>query len=171
MIRVMDRDAVEQLWHFTDYSWDAYAEAIRPGGDELLVQPAPGSGWPALRDALVHICWAYVRWLSSPGHTTDEPPETVSTWDELADYRRSVRAHARAYFDSLVDDLLAAPREMIVDGKPLQYSPGDILAHTMLHERQHHGDLNTLLFQLGREIPLVEYRFSLHDRRPPNKSQ
>jgi hypothetical protein len=34
----------------------------------------------------------------------------------------------------------------------------------MLHERQHHGDLNTLLYQHGIEVPIVEYRFSLPER-------
>jgi len=36
--------------------------------------------------------------------------------------------------------------------------------HVLLHERQHHGDVNTLLYQLGIEIPIVEYRFSLPER-------
>lgn len=164
MIRTVDRKAVEQLWTFTDYSWRTYEEAVRPLGDEMLVRPAPGSGWPALRDALVHICWAYVRWLANPTRTTDEPPETPGTWAELNDYRARVRRRARDYFDSLSDDELGRVGEMVVDGRPLRYSPGEILAHTMLHERQHHGDLNTLLYQHGLEIPLVEYRFSLPDR-------
>jgi uncharacterized damage-inducible protein DinB len=164
MIRMVDREANEQLWRFTDYSWKAYEDALRPGGDELLVRPAPGSGWPALRNALVHICWAYVRWLASPAETTEQEPPEVSSWEELNEYRRRVRGHARAYFDSLTDEQLLTPREMRVDGRPLRFSPGEILAHTMLHERQHHGDLNTLLYQHGLDIPLVEYRFSLPDR-------
>ena len=53
---------------------------------------------------------------------------------------------------------------MDIDGEPILYSPGEILAHVMLHERQHHGDLNTLLYQLGVDIPIVEYRFSLPER-------
>jgi len=57
-----------------------------------------------------------------------------------------------------------APREMSIDGEPMLYSPADIFVHVLLHERQHHGDLNTLLYQLGVEIPIVEYRFSLPDR-------
>ena len=86
--------------------------------------------------------------------------EQVGTWDELDAYRLRVRGHARAYLDSLDDRSLATPREMNVDGEALVYSPADIFVHTMLHERQHHGDLNTLLYQLGVEVPLVEYRFS-----------
>jgi uncharacterized damage-inducible protein DinB len=160
----MDRAAIEELFTFTDYSWRRHEEVIRPLGDELLTRSAPGSGWPALRDALAHMVWAYVRWLADPAGTTDEPVEVVTTWDELETHRRRVRGHMRAYLDSLGDDELLTPRDMNVDGEPLVYSPADIFAHAMLHERQHHGDVNTLLYQLGVEIPIVEFRFSLPER-------
>jgi len=161
----MDRVAIEGLLTFTDYSWGEHDRVIRPLGDGKLTEPAPGSGWPALRDVLTHINWAYVRWLADAAGTTDEPVPRVTSWDELGAYRRRVRDHARAYLDSLGDDELVTPREMNVDGETLVYSPADIFAHSLLHERQHHGDLNTLLYQLGIEVPIVEYRFSLPERR------
>ena len=161
----MDRAAIEELLTFTDHAWSEYARVIRPLGDEFLTAPAPGSGWPALRDALTHINWAYVRWLADPTCTSDEPAERMRSWDELEAYRRRVLGHAREYLDSLSDVDLVTPREMNIDGEMLRYSPADIFVHAMLHERQHHGDLNTLLHQLGIEVPIVEYRFSLPDRR------
>jgi uncharacterized damage-inducible protein DinB len=161
----VDRTAIEELFTFTDHSWSVYEGLIRPLGDELLTKPAPGSGWPALRDALVHMVWAYVRWLADPAGTTDRPVERIESWDELEDYRSRVRGHDRAYLDSLDDHRLMTPREMNVDGEMLVYSPADIFAHTLLHERQHHGDVHTLLYQLGIEVPIVEYRFSLPERR------
>jgi uncharacterized damage-inducible protein DinB len=160
----MDRAAIDDLFAFTDYSWREYEAVIRPLGDDVLTQPAPGSGWPALRDALAHIVSAYVRWLADPAGTTDEPAERVDSWDDLEDYRRRLRDHARVYLDSLDDVELLTPREMNIYGETLVYSPADILVHVLLHERQHHGDLNTLLYQLGIEIPIVEYRFSLPER-------
>ena len=118
----MDRTAIEELLTFTDYSWREHEQLIRPLGDEKLTEPAPGSGWPALRDALVHINWAYIRWLADPAGTTDEPVERVTSWDELGAYRRRVRDHARVYIDSLSDDELMKPRGMNVDGETLVYS-------------------------------------------------
>ncbi len=161
----MDRVAIEELFAFTDYSWREHESVIRPLGDDVLTRPAPGSGWPALRDALSHMTWAYVRWLADPTATTDEPVEQVTTWEELEAYRHRVRGHVRAYLDTLRDEELVAPREMNVDGETLVYSPADIFAHAFLHERQHHGDVHTLLYQLGDEVPIVEYRFSLPERR------
>jgi uncharacterized damage-inducible protein DinB len=157
----VDRPAIEELFAFTDYSWREYANQLRPLGDDFLTRPAPGSGWPALRDAFVHINWAYVRWLADTAGTSDIEPERISSWDELEDYRRRVRSRFREYLDSLSDDELTTPRGMNIDGKMIQYGPADIFVHVLLHERAHHGDLNTLFFQLGKEPPMVEYRFSL----------
>jgi uncharacterized damage-inducible protein DinB len=162
----MERAAIGELFTFTEYSWREHEHVIRPHGDLALTHPAPGSGWPALRDALAHICWAYVRWLASSDRTTDAPVEDVTTWGELADYRHRVRAHARVYFDSLSDEELVTPREMDVDGEPIWYSPADIFTHVLLHERQHHGDIHTLLYQLGIDVPVIEFRFSLPERKP-----
>ena len=160
----MDRTAIDELYRFTDCGWRRYEETIRPLGDELLTRAAPASGWPALRDALAHINWAYVRWLKDPDATSDEPAEAVRTWDELDAYRSRVRDHFRASVDALDDEGLVVVRDMNVDGQTLRYSRADIFVHVLIHERQHHGDLNTLLYQLGVEPPLVEYRFSLPDR-------
>ncbi|HJU57173.1 MAG TPA: DinB family protein [Actinomycetota bacterium] len=160
----MDRTAIEELSRFADYGWRRYEEHLRPLGDEVLNRPAPGSGWPALRDALAHMNWAYVRWLADPNATTDPPVGSVETWEELDALRTRVRDHFRASVDALDDRELAVVRDMNVDGETLRYSRADIFVHVLIHERQHHGDLNTLLYQLGIEVPLVEYRFSLPDR-------
>lgn len=53
----MDRAAIEELFAFTDYSWREYERVIRPLGDKVLTEQAPGSGWPTLRDALAHMVW------------------------------------------------------------------------------------------------------------------
>jgi hypothetical protein len=47
-----------------------------------------------------HINWAYIRWLADPAGTTDEPEESVKSWDELEAFRRRVRGHSREYLDS-----------------------------------------------------------------------
>ena len=122
--RAVDRDAIESLFTFTEYSWREHERTIRPLGDDVFTKLAPGSGWPTPRDALTHINWAYVRWLADPAATTDEPVEQVEAWEELDRYRRRVRGHARAYLDSLDDRSLSAPREMNVDGETPVYSPG-----------------------------------------------
>lgn len=114
----------------------------------------------------MHIVWAYIRWLAEPGATSSIPPEWIESWEALEDYRRCVRARSREYLDSLTNIELTTPADMNVDGTTMRYSPAEIFAHVLLHERQHHGDLNTILYQLGIDVPIVEYRFSLQDRAP-----
>jgi len=147
----MDRSAIEELFAFTDYSWRRYSEAVRPLGDDALVKPVPGSGWPALRDALAHTSWGYDRWAADPSCTSNIPIEPVNSWADAETYRQRVRGRFHEYLDSLSDEQLTTPRDMNIDGAALSYAPADILALLLLHEREHHGDLNTLLYQMGVE--------------------
>lgn len=161
----MDRVAIAELSAYADWTWRQYDDTIRPLGDEALVHSVPGSGWPALRDVLVHLNWAYDRWLTDPAQTTDAPVGPLDSWEEIAAYRGGVRARFRDYLDSLSDEQLITPREMNIDGELMRYSPADILILLLLHEREHHGDLNTLLYQIGVEPPQTSYRFFLLDAR------
>ena len=161
----MDRPAIEELFAYTDYAWRQYAATIRPLGDDALVKPVPGSGWPALRDALAHLNWAYDRWLADPAGTSDIAIEPSNSWDDVEAYRQRVRGRFCQYFDSLSDEELTTSREMNIDGEMMAYSPADILTLLMLHEREHHGDINTLLYQMGVEAPQTSYRFFLLEAR------
>jgi uncharacterized damage-inducible protein DinB len=163
----MDRHAIEDLLGFTDFGWRIYVDIMRPLGDEALIKPVLGSGWPAPRNVLTHMNWAYERWLADPNSTTDAPldVEAVRSWEDVERHRRRVREHCRRYLDSLSNLELTTRRPMNVDGEMLIFSPGDIITHVLLHERQHHGDLNTLLYQMGAEPPIVEYRFYLMESR------
>ena len=96
-----------------------------------------------------------------PGWNDDEPVERVTSWDELEVNRSRIRGHTREYLDRLEDGELLASHEMNVDGETRVYSPADIFAHVFLHERQPHGDLNTLLYQHGvqpadRGVPVLD---------------
>ena len=161
----MDRVAIEELFAYTDWTWRQYSDTIRPLGAEALVKPVPGSGWPALREALAHVNWGYDRWLDDPVRTSAVDVEPVNSWDDVEAYRRRVRERFREYLDSLSDSELTAPREMNIDGEMMRYSPADILTLLLLHEREHHGDINTLLYQTGVEPPQTSYRFYLLEAR------
>jgi len=131
-----------------------------------LTRPAPGSGWPALRDCLGHIVLAYQRWCSGlPERKTLEmdrfDPGAIATWDELAGYRSSARAELQSFLDSLSDEELVKVQDFDIDGDTIRYSYAELLTHLLLHERGHHGDVNTLFYQLGLETPMLEYRFHL----------
>ena len=163
----MDRPAIEQLFAYTGYVWREYAAAIRALGGQALTTPVPGSGWPSFRDALAHLNFGYDRWLANPNGTSpgEADIQSVLTWDRLEADRKRVRDRCREYLDSLSDAELMAPREMNIDGEMLSFSPAEIFVHVLLHECGHHGDISTLLYQVGVEPPVMAYRFYLMEVR------
>jgi uncharacterized damage-inducible protein DinB len=160
----MDRTALEELFAYTDFAWARFAHAIDAnGGNELVNRAAPGSGWPTLRAALVHVVSVYDGWLNGEWalNLGERPPfkrSEVHTWDQLQEYREITRAtYQRALH---VDDAVFHEVHVIEAGYgPERMRHRDILANILLHERGHHGDLTTLLYQLGVPAPLVDYRF------------
>ncbi len=58
----MHRDAIEELYSYTDHAWDLILAELGPKGNDILVDSAPGSGWPAMRDCLGHVLMAYDDW-------------------------------------------------------------------------------------------------------------
>jgi hypothetical protein len=47
----------------------------------------------------------------------------------------------------------------------LAYAPAELLGNTVLHERGHHGDVNTLLYQHGIDGGVPDYRFFVNAKR------
>lgn len=162
----MNRAAIQELYAFTDFAWHALMDGIARAGGDALTRPAPGSGWPALRDCLGHIVLAYQRWCSGlPQRRTLEmdrfDPGAIATLEELEGYRSAARAEFQSFMDSLSDEDLEKVQDFNIDGSIIPYSNAELLTHLLLHERGHHGDVSTLLYQLGLEAPLLEYRFHL----------
>lgn len=163
-----DRAGIEDLFAYTDFAWRQFTQVIADsGGDEVLVQAAPGSGWPGLRECLGHIILAYHRWLGDPVRGLPQfDPGAHSTLAKIESHRAQVRREFRARLDSTSDDDLTDVRSIEVDGEMLPYSRGELLAHLLLHERGHHGDVTTLFYQLGiQHETSLEYRFHLLGQR------
>ena len=93
---------------------------------------------------------------------------TFTSWQEVRDYRTRVRALFHSYLDSIDDTELHRVRPLDVDGEPIEYTPGEVLTNILLHERGHHGDLTTLMYQLGIDIPWIDHRFYVMAKRGYN---
>lgn len=157
-----DRAALNELFDFSTFTWRTYGNAARTLPPGALARPVPGSGWPALRNALFHVALSWDGWLCEK-LALDEPldavPEAVTTWDELDAHRVKARGWLRRVIDETSDEALAAKTDLFAAGTPAEtmVSPGEILAHILLHERGHHGDITTLLAALGATPPSVDY--------------
>lgn len=162
----MNRDAIQELFDYTGWAWNAITTAIADAGAEALTRPAPGSGWPAFRDCLGHIVLAYQRWCSGlPQRKTlgmdHFDASAIATFEELEGYRAAAREEFKSFLDALSDADLVKVQDFDIDGDTIRYSYAELMTHLLLHERGHHGDLSTLFYQLGMEMPMAEYRFHL----------
>ncbi len=165
----MDKASLTDLFEFTGHVWEQIRQTAQ--GDADLVRPAPGSGWPALRDCLGHIVLAYERWLPAitdlkTGELPDLPPSGFRAWKGIEAHRSRVRDELAGRLAEWSDQELSAMHDVDVDGEMLRYSRGELVAHLLLHERGHHGDVTTLFWQLGIEAETAfEYRFHLRPDR------
>jgi uncharacterized damage-inducible protein DinB len=168
----LKRDAIEELFDYTDFAWAMIGEAVRALPEGTLAKPVPGSGWPALRDAFRHTVGAYDHWLHETlGYAPPVEPlaEAPGTWEAIDGYRGLMRATFRRALDGTDDATLHEEFTRTYDEEdgPETLSLADILANLLLHERGHHGDFSTLFYQLGAQPPFVDYRMYVYLKRNP----
>ena len=114
---------------------------------------------------------AHDRWVPAvlelkTGTMPELGPNDFVEWRQLDAERQRVRATLRERLETWSDDALAQVHDVDVDGELVRYSRGELVAHLLLHERGHHGDVTTLFWQLGMEADVaIEYRFYLDSQR------
>jgi uncharacterized damage-inducible protein DinB len=161
----MDKASLEDLFAYTGWVWDQVKQTIP--NEEALHAIAPGSGWPTLRNCLSHIIVAYDRWVPAIIDLESQPlpelgPDDFRSWPQLDSERRRRRDSLKTALEGWTDADLAEMHDMNIDGETVRYSRGELIAHLLLHERGHHGDVTTLFWQLGMgDDTLLEYRFYL----------
>jgi uncharacterized damage-inducible protein DinB len=166
----VQRAAIQDLFGYCGFAWQQIADAMSRFDPGLVAKPAPGSGWPALRDCFGHMLLAYEDWIAElEGRPMLEfDPAKATTFAEIDAYSHTVRERFQVYLDSLSDEELNAERHLNVDGEMETYTPAQLLANLVIHERGHHGDINTLFYQHGIpevDWPWIEYRAFVGARR------
>jgi uncharacterized damage-inducible protein DinB len=155
----VDREPLRELFDFTTFTWTSYGRSVRGLAPSDLTRPVEGSGWPALRNALFHIASAWDGWICEQAGVPLEEVEAadVADWSELDRVRQKNRAMLRDIIERSTDAALQERTLSIVPGEPPEMTHGEIIAHILLHERGHHGDVSTLLSALGAESPGIDY--------------
>lgn len=166
----MDRAAITELFEYNEFAWRAIISDAAHLGDDILTKPAPGSGWPALGNCLGHILFAYNVWidaLQGEPRTLEQQARPAITWSEAESWNGATRARFRAYLNSLSDQQLHTDLAVSVYGETVAYTPAEILGNTVLHERGHHGDVNTLFYQHGLlgDAGVPDYRWFVNEQR------
>ncbi|MBI5285894.1 MAG: DinB family protein [Chloroflexi bacterium] len=164
-----DRPALAELYGYTDFTWAVYGKLVEQLAPGRLTAPVEGSGWPSLAAALRHLLRVYDLWLHErfgAGQVVVANVEGVASWEALQDWRTKVRATMRRMLDSASDQELPDPRQAdwrsSVHWRSSLKTPSDVVAHVLLHERGHHGDVSTLFFALGVAMPTTDYGVYLY---------
>lgn len=152
----MNRGALRELFDFTTFTWASYRRSAPALAAELFRGDIAGSNWASLRDALFHLASGWDEWIIEQ---SSEPlaivgADSVTNWDELDAVRASMRTRLRRIIDDTPDDVFDTPTDV---GGGLRRSPREVVAHILLHERGHHGDITTLLTALGVTPHIVDY--------------
>ena len=161
----MDRASLGELANYLDFAWGDIRASVTAAGDDVLSREAPGSGWPALRDCLGHVLFGYDHWL---GVLRERPlsfdQKSLLTYADLDAQRSQLVGELREFLAANSDQELRQMRDHMIRGQTLPYTRGELVAHMLLHERGHHGDVTTLLYQLGIDQPALDYRHHLQRR-------
>lgn len=158
----MDREAIDELIAYTDYSWARHARVMEGLSDEQFTDPVPGSGWPAPREVFMHVVGSYDGWLNSrwglsgAGEAEYEERQKMTSWKEMAEYRAKTRADFRRALET-DDETLFRKSERDSPFGMTRLSRADVLTNLLMHERGHHGDLSTLFYQMGIKGYVVEW--------------
>jgi uncharacterized damage-inducible protein DinB len=95
-------------------------------------------------------------------------PDDFATWEQIDSVRSRAREALGRPLRAWSDGELAMTHDVEIDGEVIRYSRGELIAHLLLHERGHHGDVTTLLWQLSMDPDMeIEYRFFLGRREVP----
>lgn len=164
----MDRATLLDLFAYNTWCWQQLTGELSPLGDELLTRAGPGSGWPALANCLGHMLMAYEVWLNAldgaPRVEEDVAP-AIPTWAEMDAFSARVRDRFQAKLAAMSDEELQSDITIDAFGDILAYTPAELLGNLVVHERGHHGDVNTLLYQLGVEGGVPDYRWYVNHLR------
>ena len=159
----MDRAGIRELYGYTEFAWERIAATMDALPPDRFAERVPGSGWPALRDCFEHFVsaydgWIHGEWALSLGKLQYSSPEALQSWEQMRIYRRDCRASFLKALDCS-DEELYAKREYKFTDVPETLSRADILTNLVIHERGHHGDLNTLFHRLGIRSFVIDYRY------------
>jgi len=158
----VDRQTLVELFDYTTFTWASYGNAVRTLPPEALTRQIDDSGWGDLRTALFHVAAGWDSWLRDRARANDplaERPDDMATWVDLEAVRHRTRAWLQHVIDITPDANLYERTTAVLDParESMPASVADVLAHILLHERGHHGDITTLLARLGATPAGVDY--------------
>lgn len=156
-----DLDLIRRIYAYNRRTRARYLAAIWKLPPKARYQDR-GASYPSLVDIYLHVLDAYRLWFDevyARGPTPDWYP--LGQRYSLAEARRETRAIERRVEKALsaltprdLDRRFALPKRWHAR-KPIELR--ELLVHMIEEELQHRGEMNTLLWQAGREPPVTGF--------------
>ncbi len=157
----MNRDTINALVAYDDWANDRLLEALHSLSAEEFERPLSGS-FHSLRATWANLVMAEWLWF---WRWQGKPPAVVPAWvaeasrEQLKDTLLEVGRQRREALAPLSDADLArrATYTNLAGDKSWELSVGQLLTHVVNHSTYHHGQIATLLRQLGRQGPSTDF--------------
>jgi uncharacterized damage-inducible protein DinB len=174
-------NSVGQIYEYNYWARDRQLEACRGLSEPQFLHPM-GSSFSSMHDTLVHLVFAEWIWLK---RFCGRSPRTLPSWlNQLPTLNSIVRRWGtvelgmRKYLAEVDRETLIRPLFYVnMEGKKWTYPSWQVLLHLVNHQTYHRGQVTTLLRQLGKTPPSVDFLVYLDlggrkvsiDHKPPVK--
>lgn len=151
---------LRELYRYNYWARDRQLEACAALSEEEFLRPL-GSSFSSVRDTLVHLVLVEWVWLDRwNGNAPKVWPATAeyTTRAKVAERWKTVEAGVWDFFGRTADDVLRREISYVnFQGQTWTYSLWRMMLHVINHQSYHRGQVTTMLRQLGKPAPAVDY--------------
>lgn len=149
-----------ELFRYNYWARDRQLEACAALSEEEFLRPM-GNSFPSVRDTLVHLVlveWVWLdRWNLHAPKVWPSAAEYTSL-GKIAERWRTVEAGVGEFLQrTSEDDLRREISYVNFQGQTWTYTLWRMMLHVITHQAYHRGQVTTLLRQLGKPAPMVDY--------------
>lgn len=149
-----------ELYRYNYWARDRQLEACAVLSEEEFLRPM-GNSFSSVRDTLVHLVLVEWVWLDRWNRRAPKVwPSTAeyTALGKIADRWKTVEAGVWEFLGRATDDDLRQEISYVnFKGQTWTYTLWRMLLHVITHQSYHRGQVTTMLRQLGKPAPAVDY--------------
>ncbi len=149
-----------ELFRYNYWARDRQLEACAKLSPQQFMQPM-GSSFPSMRDTLVHLLqveWIWLeRWNGRPPKVWPSDAEFTGL-DKVTERWKVVEQDMWKFLGRVSEQELRRDLTYVnFKGETWTYKLWRMMLHVITHQGYHRGQVTTLLRQLGKPAPMVDY--------------
>lgn len=153
--------SIREIYEYNYWARDRQLEVCQELNETEFSRPM-GNSFSSLHDTLVHLLFAEWIWLE---RFCGRSPRTLPSWrsqpqalPSIVQHWAVVEAGMRKYLAKIDHETLLRPLTYVnMEGKEWTYVVWQVLFHLANHQTYHRGQITTLLRQVGKTPPPVDF--------------